>query len=120
MPTCWPSMSRPWVAELDGATGLRVDELLEVRVVEMVCDAEDGGASALLVLDAEEDVGVVLAEGVCEGEDVLDDFALLVVGCSDEGILGLFEVERGALVFPEECFDGVGEGWHVLMIPRHW
>jgi len=102
------------VAELDGAIGFRVDELLEAGVVEMVSDAEDGGASVWLVVDAEEDVGVVASEGVGEGEDVLDDFAFLVVGGDGEGVLRLFEVERGALVFPEECFDGVGEGCHVL------
>ena len=102
------------VAELDGAVGFGVDELLETGVVEMVGDADDGGTCAWLVVDAEEDVGSVASEGVGEGEDVFDDFAFLVVGGGGEGILGLFEVERGALVFPEECFDGVGEGGHVF------
>ena len=63
--------------------------------------------------DADEDVGVLASAGVGEGEDVFDDLAFLLVGCGGEGVLGLFEVERGALVLREEGLDRGGEGCHV-------
>lgn len=80
-----------------------------MRVVEVFGDADDCGAVSLVFFGADDDVGVLAACGVGEGEDVFDEFAFLVVSGDGQGVLRLFEVERGALVFPEERFDGVVE-----------
>ena len=62
-------------------------------------DADDVASPSACILDADNDVGFRAAPRIGEAEDVLEQFALLVVRRLDEGILVPLEVESGAFLF---------------------
>src|SRR5262249_33487695 len=82
------------VREFHWAVGLRVHELLEIVLGEVVAYSDHHTRTPYALLHADKDVRFGVPPAVGEGENVLKQFALLLV--RREGILVPFVVEGRA------------------------
>src|SRR5262249_34944508 len=83
-----------FVRELYGTVRLTVHELLKVIIRNMLSDTNNICPPSLYFLNTDQDVSIAVSPSICEGKNILEHLALVVVGCSHPGILVPLVVER--------------------------
>src|SRR5580658_1086300 len=107
------------VGEPDGPMRLRIYELLKIRIIQMSRYSHKLRFAALHFVNPDEYEGIRSSPGVGERENVLKQFALLLISRTNKRILISFEIERVALAFVQQPLDQLSvHGCHRSVFQR--
>jgi hypothetical protein len=92
-----------WIqfSDITGSVRFRVDELLDLRIVQSGCDANDCRRLARRVVNAYKDVTISVSPSIGERKNILQQLRFLLVGCSYKRDLSLV-VKMVAFAFTQQ------------------